>query len=432
MDGVNFASDDEQNDAYYDNVANNRRNYNRNRNRVLARVVVAVAGHRLNTRRQSQPMHNSTLTGSMRVEELLNGHEEIIQGMVSMKAETFRSLSNLLASRGLLKTTRNMNVNEQLFIFLAICARGETSRHISYLFQHSVETTSRWFYKVLQVICSLKDEFIRPADYTSIQNLIMENSEKYRPWFDGCVGAIDGTHIPCAPRRENADAWINRKGYHSQNVLAACSFDMLFTYILTGYEGSCHDARMLEEAIAFHGFPLPPPGKFYLVDSGYANKDCFLSPYRRETYHIPEFRRRRDGLGNRREVFNYTHSSLRNCIERTFGVWKARFKILKGVNNYPMDKQKMIPVACAVVHNFIRMVQVGDPILEQYVADSEPVRGNVDVNADYVFNDGIDGTGPSTGSHQHDPSREALNGMRDHIANEMWERYQVAPWYKQT
>ncbi|GMN29418.1 hypothetical protein TIFTF001_044345 [Ficus carica] len=238
MDGANFASDDEQNDAYYDNVAINRRNYNRNRNRVLVMSVVAVVGHRLNTRRQSQPMHNSTLTGSMRVEELLNGHEEIIQGMISMKAETFRSLSNLLASRGLLKTTRNMNVNEQLFIFLAICARGETNRHISYLFQHSVETTSRWFYKVLQVICSLKDEFIRPVDYTSIQNLIMENSEKYRPWFDV---------------------------------------------------------------------------------------------------------------------------------------------------------------------------------------------SNVDVNADYVFNDGIDGTGPSTGSHQHDPSREAMNGMRDHVANEMWERYQVAP-----
>ncbi|GMN58186.1 hypothetical protein TIFTF001_027275 [Ficus carica] len=78
-------------------------------------------------------------------------------------------------------------------------------------------------------------------------------------------------------------------GYHSQNVLAACLFDMKFTYMLAGYEGSCHDARMLEEAIAFHGFPKPPPGKFYLADSGYANKDCFLSPYRRETYHSPEY-----------------------------------------------------------------------------------------------------------------------------------------------
>ena len=60
---------------------------------------------------------------------------------------------------------------------------------------------------------------------------------------------------------DNSKAWINRKGANSQNVLAACSFDMKFTYMLAGYEGSCHDARMLEEAIAFHGFPIPPPGK---------------------------------------------------------------------------------------------------------------------------------------------------------------------------
>ena len=78
--------------------------------------------------------------------------------------------------------------------------------------------------------------------------------------MQGCIGAIDGTHVPCVPRRENADGWINRKGFHSQNILAACSFDMKFTYMLAGYEGSCHDARMLDEAIAFHGFPIPPPG----------------------------------------------------------------------------------------------------------------------------------------------------------------------------
>ena len=60
---------------------------------------------------------------------------------------------------------------------------------------------------------------------------------------------------------ENVDAWINRKGHHSQNILAACSFDMKFTYMLAGYEGSTHDARMLDAAIEFHGFPIPPPGK---------------------------------------------------------------------------------------------------------------------------------------------------------------------------
>ena len=122
----------------------------------------------------------------MRVEEILNGHERVCQVIISMKAHTFRALSYLLGSRGLLMPTSNMNINEQLFIFLYICAQGATNGQTSYMFQHSAETTSRWFYKVLKVICSLKDEFIREPDYTTIQPLILEHSDKYRPWFEVC------------------------------------------------------------------------------------------------------------------------------------------------------------------------------------------------------------------------------------------------------
>ena len=150
-----------------------------------AMLAVIASMVRLRSRRQQpQPMHNSSLTGPMRVAELLNGHDEIMQGMVSMTAGTFRALSDLLRSRELLRPTRNIDVDEQLFIFLAICTQGASNRHVSYLFQHSIETTSRWFDKVLRVICSLKDEFIRPPDYSAVQSLIAEQSNKYRPWFD--------------------------------------------------------------------------------------------------------------------------------------------------------------------------------------------------------------------------------------------------------
>ncbi|GMN54873.1 hypothetical protein TIFTF001_023998 [Ficus carica] len=251
------------------------------------------------------------------------------------------------------------DVDAMLAMAMVAATIERCSRHRDPVPMHNSRLT------VLLVICGLKDEFIRPPDYTAVQPLIMEHGYKYRPWFDGCIGAIDGTHVPCVPSQENADAWINRKGQHTQNILAACSFDMRFTYMLAGYEGSCHDARMLGEAIAFHGFPIPPP------DSGYANKDCFLSPYRRETYHLPEYRRRRGGLGNRREI--------------------------------------------------------GDPLLEEYAADCMPVPENVDVSADYVFDDIFDGTCPSTGTQLHDSRRDAMNQLKDIMTDEMWDRYQSAP-----
>ena len=55
-----------------------------------------------------------------------------------------------------------------------------------------------------------------------------------------------------------------------------------------------------------------------------------------------------------KEKFNRKHSSIRNVIERSFGLMKMKWEILYRIKKYPMWKQKMIVVACMVLHNFIR------------------------------------------------------------------------------
>ena len=74
----------------------------------------------------------------------------------------------------------------------------------------------------------------------------------------------------------------------------------------------------------------------------------------------------------------------------------------------------MIPVACAIIHNFIRTVQVGDPILEESLTDGVPVVGDVDVNADVEFTNGADDAGPSIGSQQ-DASPQGRNESEEII-----------------
>ena len=39
-----------------------------------------------------------------------------------------------------------------------------------------------------------------------------------------------------------AAAYRNRKGFTSQNVMAVVDFEMKFTYLVAGWEGSSHDA----------------------------------------------------------------------------------------------------------------------------------------------------------------------------------------------
>jgi hypothetical protein len=53
-------------------------------------------------------------------------------------------------------------------------------------------------------------------------------------------------------------AFRGRKGL-TQNVLAAVSFDLRFTYVLAGWEGSAHDALILADALVRpDGLRVPP------------------------------------------------------------------------------------------------------------------------------------------------------------------------------
>jgi hypothetical protein len=53
------------------------------------------------------------------------------------------------------------------------------------------------------------------------------------------------------------------------------------------------------------------------------------------------------------EYFNQLHSSIRNDVEHTFGVWKGKWRILFKMPSYPLDKQKIIVAATMCLHNFI-------------------------------------------------------------------------------
>jgi len=53
-------------------------------------------------------------------------------------------------------------------------------------------------------------------------------------------------------------AFRGRHKHPTQNVMAVVSFDLKFTYVLAGWEGSAHDALILADAIERNdGFTVP-------------------------------------------------------------------------------------------------------------------------------------------------------------------------------
>ena len=151
-----------------------------------------------------------------------------------------------------------------------------------------------------------------------------------------------------------------------------CDFDILFTFVVTGWSGSTHNTRIFLDTLITYkeNFPHPPQDNYYLVDSGFPNRKECLTPYKGQRYHVLEWQHGRHPV-RLKEVFNYHHASLRNVIERSFGVLKMNWRILLQIPSFPPRKESQIIVACMALHNFIRETDINDEhFIIIYVEDS--------------------------------------------------------------
>ncbi len=201
------------------------------------------------------------------------------------------------------------------------------------------------------------------------------------------IGAVGGTHINCVPSAADQAESRNGKGFLSQNCLMACSFDMRFLYVLSGWEGSDAADAAIDNDARFHDFRIPP-GKFYLADAGFALSKGLLVSYRGERYHLNEWQCGNHGPQTKEELFNLRHSSARNVIERIIGILKRRFRILIMPPEYSLKIQSRIPPALSLPPHI-------DPNMYGTLTESLPSRQARHVGAD----------------------------LRDTVATAMWEDY---------
>ncbi|XP_035541423.1 putative nuclease HARBI1 [Juglans regia] len=228
----------------------------------------------------------------------------------------------------------------------------------------------------------------------------------------GCIGAIDGTMIDAVVPTEVREAYRNRHGKVAQNVLCVCDLDMKFTFLYTGWEGSSHDARVFIDALSQgrNAFPMPLDGHYYLVDSAYPCTRGFMPPYPRERYHRSD-RQGQRGFRGYKDYFNHRHSCIRNVIERTFGVLKSRFRILRLMPGYKVGRQGDLIIACCTLHNFIRMTSPNDWLFEEWRDMELSPSGRAYSDA------AVSGNHPDMTVE----SARAMAAIRDDIAKRMWE-----------
>ncbi|XP_071681866.1 uncharacterized protein [Lolium perenne] len=245
-------------------------------------------------------------------------------------------------------------------MFLHVVGHNQRFRVIHNTFRRSTETISRYFQQVL---------------YTSINTPTkIKNSYMWFPYFRDCIGAIDGTHVTAKVPRSMSVAFRGRKHYTSQNVLATVDFNMRFTYVFVGWEGSAHDASILADSLSRPDGLQIPDGKFYLGDDGYACRPGILPLFRKTRYHLNEFSAKYRSL-NARELFNLRHSRLRVTIERAFAALKNRFKVLDQKPLHTFDTQVTLVLACCILHNWI-LCWCEDEFFEEVVTFDEVETGH--------------------------------------------------------
>ncbi|CAH9109967.1 unnamed protein product [Cuscuta europaea] len=375
-------------------------------------LVAAAAGYYYyNCISKQQPCRSLSSKGSGFMAELLNGPEDVCRDMLRMDKHVFQKLCDVLRQRGMLRDTSGVSIEEQLAIFLSIVGHSERNRVIQERFQHSGETISRHFNNVLKAIKSLAREFLQPPQLDTPPEILRNN--RFYPYFKDCIGVIDGLHLPAHVPAKDQSRFRNRKGYLSQNVLAACTFDLQFIFVYPGWEGSAADSRVLRAVLddPDQNFPPIPEGKYYLVDAGYFNSECFVAPFDGVRCRLHEFRGANQLPRNARELFNNRHAALGNAIQKSFHVLRTRFPILTIATQYAFHTQRDIVIAACVLHNFIRREE----------RNNDWLFDEVEGNAVEDYSDVDDPFDPLL-DMPHDQEQMGYD-LREIIAGEMWNDF---------
>ncbi|XP_004963861.1 uncharacterized protein LOC101765132 [Setaria italica] len=167
---------------------------------------------------EKRPEHTSTLPDAEKVIQILEGHENWCKVEFRMEPEIFRVIANYLRVENSLRDTRGVRVEEQLGMFMFMLSHNASTDRLKKEFQHSGETIHRKITEFFDIITTLTHRFLNLPNVNHTHVKIVSDP-CFMPFFQNCIGAIDGTHVPITIAQERAAPYRNRKGTLSQNVI---------------------------------------------------------------------------------------------------------------------------------------------------------------------------------------------------------------------
>ncbi|KAL8516888.1 hypothetical protein ACS0TY_015223 [Phlomoides rotata] len=283
-----------------------------------------------------------------------------LRDRLRMNIDCFNRLCFFLENIGGLSPTHNVIIVEQVAIFLFVLSHHTKNRIMKYSFKRS-GTVSKHFNFVLNTL--LKLHTILLINPQPVHDDCTDNRWKY---LKGCLGALDGTYIPVKVLAIDIPRYRNQKGFVSVNVLAVCDRNMSYIYVLSGWEGSSVDSRVLCDAVTReHGLKVTI---IWLM----VGTQTEMVPYRGFKYHLREWDNTHYAPHNYQEPFNIKHSKA------------PRWGILMSNSYYPIKTQNHIILGCCLLHNFIRTHTEVDPMENDVLEFDNEVDGENTPVEDFI------------------------------------------------
>ncbi|WOK93353.1 hypothetical protein Cni_G02050 [Canna indica] len=204
----------------------------------LVAVAIRVENY-TSPRSLHQPVRTSALFGVTYVQELMHSRVRCYKNL-RMEPNLFRRLCDELRGFGL--EDQRISVEEGVAMFLCTIDHNERVRVVAERYQLSTEIVHHWFKSVLATVIRLGTQIIKPRHPRMVQLEIQ-----------------DETNIAACVSTAKQIMYRGRKGTNTQNIMAACAHNTMFTYVKIGWEGTVNDSRIFTNTIYGLNFDFPMP-----------------------------------------------------------------------------------------------------------------------------------------------------------------------------
>lgn len=272
-----------------------------------------------------------------------------------LSKNTINELHSLIGAQLEPQTIRenfNLSAMDKILITLRYYATASFQLVCADFYGVSESSVCKIIPVVSEKIAALREIFIRMPHTDD------EIEEKKREFFrvaamPNIICALDGTLIKIQEvgGAQNKTDFFCRKQYYAINTQIACDANAYVLDIVARWPGSVHDETVFLNSSLFNRFLI---GEFkrnginslILADGGYRSEDFLIVPLRQTNRETTQA----DSL------YQKSHISTRNVVERFMGQWKKRFPCLWiGMRFRKLETTLNVIVATAVLHNICKI-----------------------------------------------------------------------------